>query len=281
MDLAKLVATCFSDEAKKEWGSNRWEGRLGPLDAFTRFVEAEAKKGLVSAGAIDAYCYAVSETPRSNIMETVLSDDPATQEAWKSGKWKNKVSIFGLQKKAEKLGRKLTETDIDTMVQGNEAHQRLVDEQDDPDTKPMLCEVPSHRGPSEPSQPRMKYIVYFDKDRGREVRKCHSNGGGDPIRDGEFLVSGVKMRRYCPRCKAEARNRNEEIRDQAFEAMNAGAIKREEVPPRLVWYTAAGAKRKTEAIMRSNEKLVETEEFENASISEYLEQRERNRRRHR
>lgn len=175
-----------------------------------------------------------------------LNDE--AQNLWDSGSWRGKLTVHGLRQRfvAEiKDGVDITASMVNAYVAEMATEKariaELVAEQDDPDSKPVACGSPVHRGGNEPFQPSVAHKL-FRNDAGQLVRQKHSQGDefilvGNflVLKDEEGRVSGQAA--YCADCRDAAREM----------ARNA------EPPIKLTFYTASGAKRVQEAATRSAE----------------------------
>lgn len=175
-----------------------------------------------------------------------LNDE--AQKLWDSGEWRGKLTVHGLRErfKAEITdGVDLTASMINAYAADQVAEKakvvELVSERDDPDSKPVACESPAHRGDEKSFQPSVAHKL-FRNDAGQLERQKH-NQGDEYILVGNFLVLKDEEGRvsgqaaYCADCRDAAREM----------ARNA------EPPIKLTFYTASGAKRVQEAATRSAE----------------------------
>lgn len=189
---------------------------------------------------------AESKSVASNSGRLPLGDE--AQKEWDSGKWRGKLTVHGLRQRftAEiKDNVDLTTGMLDTYAAELAAEKakvaELVSERDDPDSKPVACGSPVHRGSSEPFQPTIRFRLTRD-DAGELVRMKHPQGAVF-VEVGNFLVvpgdeenkvaaSGVP---YCPDCR------------------EAGWQLGRETETKVTFYTFSGAQRKLGAMKKSTE----------------------------
>lgn len=174
--------------------------------------------------------------------------DDVAQKMWDTGQWRGKLTVHGLRQRfaAEiKDGVNLSTSMIDAYATEQVAEKAkvtlLVDEKPDPDSKPVACESPVHRGDSAPFQPTIRFRLTRD-DAGELVRMKHSQGE-DFIQVGNFLVvpAGDEEKaadRAVPYCA--------ECREEAWQLGRATETK-------VTFYTFAGATRKLGAMKKAVE----------------------------
>lgn len=175
-----------------------------------------------------------------------LNDE--AQKFWDSGEWRGKLTAHGLRqrfaaeiKDGVDLTRSMVEAYVTEQVAEKAKVSELVDEKADPDSKPVACESPVHRGSSDPFQPTVRYRLTRN-DAGGLVRMKHPKGD-DFIEVGNFLVvpagdeekSVDRAVPYCADCREAA-----------------WALGRE-TETKVIFYTASSAKRKLDAMKRAVE----------------------------
>lgn len=173
-----------------------------------------------------------------------LNDE--SQKLWDSGTWKGKLTVHGLRErfKAEigdnvDLTLSMINAYVAELAAEKAAIAKLLDERPDPESGPVKCESPVHRGEEREFQPVVAFKLF--RNDARQLERQKHDQGGELIRVGNFLVlkdeegkvSGQAA--YCAAC-----------RDAAREMARNASIK-------LTFYTAAGAKRVQEAAARSAE----------------------------
>ncbi|MDO8574784.1 MAG: hypothetical protein Q7R61_00675 [bacterium] len=181
---------------------------------------------------------------RDNGGRLPLNDE--AQKLWDSGQWRGKLTVHGLASKyaAEiKDGVDLTTSMIEAYAAELAVEKariaELVDENPDPDSGPVACGSPVHKGSSEPFQPTVRYRLTRN-DAGELVRMKHPQGDSF-IQVGNFLVvlndegSDGAMVPYCSDCR------------------EAGWAYGREHEEKVTFYTFAGAKRKLDATKKSAE----------------------------
>lgn len=172
-----------------------------------------------------------------------LNDE--VQKLWDAGTWKGKLSVHGLRErfKAEiKDGVDLTLSMLDAYAAELATEKakifELLDEQPDPDSGPVSCESPVHRGDEKSFQPAVAHKLFRNSTGALERQKHYQ--GNEFILVGNFLVlkdeegTVTGQAAYCAACRDAAREM----------ARNA------EPPIKLTFYTAAGTKRVQEAATR-------------------------------
>ncbi len=213
-----------------------------------------------------------SRQQASNTGRLPLNDE--TQKEWDSGRWRGKFTVHGLRSRfaAElKDGVDLTTSMLDAYVAELAAEKarvaELVNEHNDPDEKPLACVSAVHSGEKE-FQPTVAFRLERDAS-GALVRRKHDQGD-EYIEIGNFLVSEEDGTRipYCKNCREAARAMVREAKEQAdalkFQLATASVEKKpklqkalEEVKElanaKLTFYTAAGAKRKLDAMNKTTE----------------------------
>lgn len=184
--------------------------------------------------------FAEESNKRSTADNGRLPLNDEAQKEWDSGRWKGKLTVHGLRQKYTKEiadGVDLTKSMVDAYAAELEAERargaELADEKPDPDSGPVKCEAPVHRGEAVPFQPTVRFRLYRNEEGGLE-RKKHDRGE-DFIQIGNFLVvpAGGEEKAeddravpYCASC-----------REVAWEFARQNKQK-------LTFYTAAGARRK-------------------------------------
>ncbi len=121
-----------------------------------------------------------------------LNDE--AQKEWDSGRWKGKLTVHGLRQRfAAEIEDKvdLTVSMLDAYTAELAAEEarvaELANEHDDPDSKPVACGSPVHRGANEPPfQPTIRFRLTRNS-AGELVRMKHPQGD-TYIEVGNFLV---------------------------------------------------------------------------------------------
>lgn len=185
------------------------------------------------------------ESGRNENGQLPLNDE--TQKLWDSGQWRGKLTVRGLAQRyaAEiKDGVDLTLSMVEAyaaeLAAEKAAIAKLVDEHDDPDSRPVACGSPVHRG-NEPFQPTVAFRLERNS-AGELARRKHAQGD-EYIVQGNFLIlkgedgAVTGQVAYCPSCREAARK----------------AARSTEPPMKLTFYTAAGLRRVQDAAKKSAE----------------------------
>lgn len=202
-----------------------------------------------------------------------LNDE--AQKLWDSGQWRGKLTVHGLRKKFEaEIGDNvdLTVGMIDAYAAELATEKarvtELVSEHDDPDSRPMACESPVHRGEEREFQPTVAFRLERTDD-GALVRRKHDQGD-EYMEVGNFLIREEEADRisYCKSCREAARVRVREAKEQADALRHQLTTASAEEKPKLqkaladaeelaniklTFYTASGSKRKLDAMKNSAE----------------------------
>lgn len=271
--IAKRVEDYLDEEALKAWASKKWMGKVW-IPELMKTLASFPENYKATCADIEAF---IASQERTSTGQPNIADhlDDEAKKAWSEGKWKGKVKIGILYENLINHlpeGAKVTVEDIDRFVAEGDRRTKerneILDEKPD-GCKPMTCQCPTHRGKNDPVQPMTKYAVYFDRDQKKLVRKRHAFGDKPEVREGQFLASAEEMLFYCLSCKADANDRREQKRKQAYDE----GLRGDELPRRLVWYTESAAKRKLQAKVESDLRLNEAVDFEDATAFEGVHRR--------
>ena len=175
-----------------------------------------------------------------------LNDE--AQKLWDSGTWRGKLTVHGLRQRFSKEiadGVDLTVSMVNAYVAELAVEKarivELVDEQPDPDSGPVACESPVHRGDDKTFQPTVAFRLERNS-AGALIRRKHVQGD-EYIVQGNFLIlkgedgAVTGQVAYCSECREAARE----------------MARNTEPPMKLTFYTFAGAKRVQDAAAKSAE----------------------------
>ncbi len=189
---------------------------------------------------------AESKKPAGN--DGRLPYDDELQAEWDAGVYKNQVTVHGIRQRfaAEiKDGVDLTPSMMKAyaaeLAEEKARVAELVSEHDDPDSKPVACGSPVHRGANEPFQPTIRFRL--TRNSAKELVRMKHPQGDTYIEVGNFLVvpAGDEEKAvdravpYCADCREAAWSFGRETETK------------------VTFYTFAGAQRKLGKMKESAE----------------------------